>query len=145
LLNKVLLRFRWYALVVISIFALSDVECLKAQAPNKTRILFLLDASGSMYAQMGRDNRMDVAKRLLGKMVDSLRDKPNLEIALRVYGHQTTKDKQNCKDTKLEVPFNKTNHDLIKEKLRITSPFGYHLDCLFFTRSGLRFSARCQK
>jgi len=124
LLNKVLLRFRWYALVVISIFALSDVECLQAQAPNKTRILFLLDASGSMYAQMGRDNRMDVAKRLLGKMVDSLRDKPNLEIALRVYGHQTTKDKQNCKDTKLEVPFNKTNHDLIKEKLRILRPLG---------------------
>lgn len=97
---------------------------VNAQQPNKTRILFLLDASGSMYAEMGRDNRMDVAKRLLSKMVDSLRNTPNLEIALRVYGHQTTKDKQNCRDTKLEIPFGKNNHDAMKVKLREIRPLG---------------------
>lgn len=97
---------------------------VNAQQPNKTRILFLLDASGSMYAEMGRDTRMDVAKRLLSKMVDSLRNTPNLEIALRVYGHQTTKDKQNCRDTKLEIPFGKNNHDAMKVKLREIRPLG---------------------
>lgn len=95
-----------------------------AQQPNKTRILFLLDASGSMYAMMGRDNRMDVAKRLLSKMVDSLKTTPNLEIALRVYGHTATKDKRNCKDTRLEVPFGKSNHQAIQTKLYQLRPLG---------------------
>ncbi len=95
-----------------------------AQQPNKTRILFLLDASGSMYAQMGKDIRMNVAKRLLSKMVDSIRNTPNLEIALRVYGHTTTKDKQNCRDTKLEIPFGKSNHDAMKGKLMSIRPLG---------------------
>jgi len=97
---------------------------LKAQQYNKTRILFLLDASGSMYTEMGSDIRMGVAKRLLSKMVDSLREKANVEIALRVYGHTSTKDKQNCKDTRLEIPFNKSNHDAMQAKLKTIKPLG---------------------
>lgn len=73
---------------------------------------------------MGSDNRMGVAKKLLSKMVDSLRYQPNLEIALRIYGHTTTKDKRNCHDTKLEVPFSRTNHDNIITKLRDLKPLG---------------------
>jgi Mg-chelatase subunit ChlD len=61
-----------------------------AQQP-KTRILFVLDGSGSMYAKMGTDNRITVAKRLLTRMVDSLRYQDDLELALRVYGHQSQK------------------------------------------------------
>ncbi len=95
-----------------------------AQQPNKTRILFLLDASGSMYAKMGKDFRITIAKRLLTKMVDSLRYKPDLEIALRVYGHTSGKEKHNCKDTKLEVPFGLTNHDAIQKKLKELIPLG---------------------
>ncbi|MCB9252609.1 MAG: VWA domain-containing protein [Flavobacteriales bacterium] len=95
-----------------------------AQSPRKTRILFLLDASGSMYANMGSDNRMGVAKRLLSKMIDSLRYTPNLEIALRVYGHTSTKDKRNCKDTKLEVPFGARNHDKMLQELKALRPLG---------------------
>ncbi len=110
---------------VIMFFSLVfNVQPSLAQQPNKTRILFLLDASGSMYAEMGTDIRMNVAKRLLSKMVDSLRFTSNLEIALRVYGHNSTKDKQNCRDTKLEIPFSKTNHDAIKDKLRSIKPLG---------------------
>lgn len=84
----------------------------------------MLDASGSMYARMGNDIRMGVAKRLLSKMVDSLRNQPNLEIALRVYGHTTIKEKQNCHDTKLEVPFSRNNHDDILKKLNSLKPLG---------------------
>lgn len=76
-----------------------------ARAQEKTRILFLLDGSGSMHAAMGKESRFTVAKKLLLKMVDSLQNIPNLEIALRVYGHQFQKQEQNCKDTKLEIPF----------------------------------------
>lgn len=94
-----------------------------AQQP-KTRILFVLDGSGSMYAKMGKDNRITVAKRLLSRMVDSLQNKGDLELALRVYGHQYQKTDRNCKDTKLEVPFSANNHQAIKENIKGLRPKG---------------------
>ncbi|PCJ67463.1 MAG: von willebrand factor type a [Bacteroidetes bacterium] len=94
-----------------------------AQQP-KTRILFVLDGSGSMYAKMGKDNRITVAKRLLTRIVDSLQYQNDLELALRVYGHQSLKTERNCKDTKLEVPFGPNNHRSIKEKIKTLRPKG---------------------
>ena len=94
-----------------------------AQQP-KTRILFVLDGSGSMYAKMGNDNRITVAKRLLTRLVDSLQGQTDLELALRIYGHQSQKTERNCKDTKLEVPFGQRNHQSIKDKIRDLRPKG---------------------
>ena len=66
-----------------------------------TRILFILDASNSMNATWGTQTRIDAAKELLAQTVDSLKGTPNLEIALRVYGHQSpiTATYQDCNDT----------------------------------------------
>lgn len=85
-----------------------------------TRILFVLDASNSMNARWGSQTRIDAAKELLSKAVDSLAGTPNLEIALRVYGHQTlvTATYQDCSDTKLEVPFAPNNFAAVKNRLR---------------------------
>ncbi|MFN4083585.1 MAG: vWA domain-containing protein [Bacteroidia bacterium] len=97
------------------------------QQPQKqvtTRILFLLDASGSMYAKLDKDLRINVAKRLLKKVIDSLEGKPNLEIALRVYGHTSPPNQRNCKDTRLEVPFRKDNHEEIKKRIDAIQPKG---------------------
>jgi Ca-activated chloride channel family protein len=92
-----------------------------SQAPKTTRILFVLDASGSMYERMDKDTRMNVAKKLLTRMVDSLAYVPNVEVALRVYGHLKYRD---CQDTKLEVGFDKFNHNEIKEKIKTLKPNG---------------------
>lgn len=93
--------------------------------PDKTRILFLLDGSGSMLAQWGKgQTRMEVAKTILSETVDSLKMNPRLELALRVYGHLYPSRPQNCTDSKLEVPFSKDNHQLIKTRLHSISPKG---------------------
>ncbi len=92
--------------------------------PEKTRILLLLDASGSMLGPWGKTNRITAAKRLIADMVDSLKANANLELALRVYGHQFHKRFQNCKDTKLEVGFKKGNHQEIIKKLTSLQPKG---------------------
>lgn len=97
---------------------------ISAQSQTKTRILFVLDASGSMYANMGNDTRIVVAKRLLSRLVDSLESLDEVELALRVYGHQSPKTQRNCKDTKLEVGFRSKNHSLIKEEIRNIRPKG---------------------
>ena len=84
-----------------------------------TRILFILDASNSMNLDWEKQTRMDAAKDILIQSVEKLRDIPNLEIALRVYGHQSqvTNTYQDCGDTKLEVPFGQNTIDAIKTKV----------------------------
>ena len=50
---------------------------------------------------------------------------PNLETALRVYGHQKYyRNGQDCNDTKLEVPFAAKNAAQIKSKLKSINPKG---------------------
>ncbi len=94
-------------------------------APEQsTRILFLFDASQSMYARWESNTKYEVAKKMLGEMVDSLQGLENLELALRVYGHTKRYPPQDCDDTRLEVPFGKGNNFAIKKRLEEISPSG---------------------
>jgi Ca-activated chloride channel family protein len=85
-----------------------------------TRILFILDASNSMNLDWNNQTRMAAAKEVMIKSLDGLKNIPDLEIALRVYGHQSivTNTYQDCQDTKLEVPFGPNNIDPIKLKIK---------------------------
>ncbi len=89
-----------------------------------TRILFVLDASGSMSAAWQENSRWEVAIRLLSNIMDSLERRQGVEVALRVYGHQTSKDGGDCKDTRLEVPFGPESQQRIKQRLKSIKPLG---------------------
>jgi len=70
------------------------------------RILFIFDDSYSMYAPWNTEPKINVAKKVMGRFMDSIQNIPDLEIALRCYGHTTFfQPVRNCKDSKLEVPF----------------------------------------
>jgi Ca-activated chloride channel family protein len=73
-----------------------------------------------MNARWGSQTRIESAKELLSKTVDDLQDVPNLEIALRVYGHQSpiTATFEDCNDTKLEIPFAKNNFTKVKTRIK---------------------------
>jgi Ca-activated chloride channel family protein len=64
-----------------------------------------------MYGLWGQEQKMKVATRLLSHLMDSLKSKENIEVALRVYGHQfsVAAGNRSCEDTKLEVPFANNN------------------------------------
>ena len=115
--------------ILVLLFSLFHPACaqrkVQQKVPERTRILFLLDGSGSMNGlwQNG-ESRIDVAKRILTRLVDSLRTNDNLELALRVYGHRYARQSNNCQDTKLEVPFGTRNHDQIIQKLTEIVPKG---------------------
>ena len=87
-------------------------------AQQKTRILFILDASNSMNLDWDKQTRMAAAKEILMQSVEGLRGIPDLEIALRVYGHQSnvTNTYQDCNDTKLEVPLAQIQSTPSKQK-----------------------------
>lgn len=107
--------------------AKAQVPHAKKEAPKLTRILFILDCSGSMTDKWEGKPRMDVAKQVLSQLVDSLKNISNLEIGLRAFGHEWDKRYNNCKDTKLEVGFRAGNHENIKAKLKTIQPLGVTL------------------
>lgn len=130
-------------LVIFLFFSTSNLvaQTKKPEPPKTTRILFILDASGSMVEKWEGRTRMEVAKSVLSKLVDSLKNQKNLEIALRVYGHQFDKKVNNCKDTKLEVPFKVANHDAIKARLLRIQPRGTTLISYSLEQSANDFPA----
>ena len=90
----------------------------------KTRILFVFDASQSMLGTWESDKKINIARKYLIHIIDSLEQMENIELALRVYGHQSPVPPQDCEDTKLEVPFSKGNAGKIRQKLRYLTPRG---------------------
>ncbi len=97
----------------------------KPVKPNEiTRILFVFDASQSMSGTWESDEKINIARKILTEIVDSLQQVDNVQMALRVYGHQSPVPPQDCNDTRLEVPFAPGNAARIRQKLRFITPKG---------------------
>ncbi len=64
----------WALLFPLGAAAQVDVN---ASEVSTTRILFVLDASNSMYGRWEGGTKMEVAQRLMGSMLDSLAQVPN--------------------------------------------------------------------
>lgn len=128
--------------IQFSIFNLSAQPVQEKEKPKPlTRILFVFDASQSMYGRWQSDMKINIAQRLLSNLLDSLESVDNLELALRVYGHQKNFPPQDCDDTRLEVPFAANNNRKIKHVLKTlvpkgTTPIAYSLE-----KSGSDFPA----
>ncbi len=96
----------------------------KKYTPPDTRILFVFDASQSMLGYWSSDRKINIARKTLISIIDSLETLDNVQMALRVYGHQSPVPPQDCNDTRLEVPFAKGNAPKIRQELRYINPKG---------------------
>ncbi len=105
-----------------SLFSQSPVKTGKQE--QVTRILFVFDASNSMVNKIGPITRIEGAKELFCRFVDSLSLNKNFQFALRMYGHTVKYPPGDCKDSKLVVPFGKNNIALIKQKVNEAKPTG---------------------
>lgn len=121
---------RKFLYITILIF-LAGAQLLNAQQqrqeePVITRILFVFDGSQSMYGRWESGRKIDIAQKLMSRMLDSLQslNSDNFQLALRVYGDQKPVPPQDCNDTHLEVPFKSHNIPAIKKALRDISPKG---------------------
>lgn len=94
--------------------------------PQLTRILFVMDCSNSMNAFWGNEPKIDAARAVLLKALPPIENALNVELALRLYGHQSRIEpgKQDCDDTKLEVPFAPHNGDAIRNKMKAVRCLG---------------------
>ncbi len=116
-------------LTIIFFLCILPLDRLRAQEDQvggfiKTRILFVFDASQSMSGYWESDQKINIARNFLIGVVDSLETLPNVQMALRVYGHQSPVFMKDCQDTKLEVAFDVNNAHKIRQKLRFLKPNG---------------------
>jgi len=89
-----------------------------------SRILFVFDGSQSMFGKWQSDVKINIAKKLMSNLLDSLATFDNLQIALRLYGHQKQYPPADCNDTKLEVPFADNNYEKVKNRILSITPKG---------------------
>lgn len=128
---KIILK---YILIFILSFCATYLHAQKKKpTPPTSRILFVFDASQSMYGTWGSGKKINIARNYLIQIIDSLEQMDNIQMALRVYGHQSPIPPQDCSDTKLEVPFSPGNEGQIRQKLRYliprgTTPIAYSLE-----------------
>jgi Ca-activated chloride channel family protein len=102
----------------------AQYTAIKKYTPPDSRILFVFDASQSMMGYWASDRKINIARRTLISIIDSLETLDNVQMALRVYGHQSPVPPQDCNDTRLEVPFSKGNAPRIRQELRYLNPKG---------------------
>lgn len=117
-----ILRFIIFSSVLLS--ANSICAQVKKAEPTLTRVLFVFDASKSMKTTHNSTTRIQGAKELFYKFLDSLNKQKNIQFALRMYGHTIKYPPGDCKDSKLVVPFGKNNIALIKSKVAEAKPTG---------------------
>ena len=120
------------AFFILCVFTMAPLPAQEQKAQEQkseggfinTRILFVFDASQSMAGIWESDSKINIARDFLISMIDSLQNLKNVQMALRVYGHQSPVPPQDCNDTKLEVPFDVNNAFKIRQKLKFLNPKG---------------------
>jgi len=111
----------------------SQVVTNNQDKSKTTRLLFIFDASQSMFGLWDHQQKIFSARNILSNWLDSLSSIDNLELALRVFGDQYPVPPQVCEDSRLLVPFSKNNFADIKKALREivpngTTPIAYALE-----------------
>jgi Ca-activated chloride channel homolog len=104
---------------------LSVVLCLLCgpalvQADNKSSdAILILDASGSMWGQVGKDTKIIAAKSAMSEIIDKWPEGSRL--GLMAYGHRTKGD---CKDIEMLMPLAAMDRDALKAAANKLQPRG---------------------
>lgn len=106
-----------YIVIILFFLSFGAKQVLANDEAPKNRILFIVDYSGSMQAMWGNEKKFEIARRVLFNLADSIqKTNKEVEIAIRVFGHQSHRTKNDCLDSKLEINFAKNNAEEIKVK-----------------------------
>jgi len=83
------------------------------------KVLFILDASGSMWGEVKGEDKIAVAKRVMTDLVRQLPD--GLEAGLEIYGHRRKGD---CQDIEIVAPPARGNRDAMIRQIEAIAPKG---------------------
>jgi Ca-activated chloride channel family protein len=106
--------------LILLLFALNFIIPLNAQEKQPSSpIVFIYDASGSMWAQMQGKTKMEIASSVLSQSVNNLQE--NQKIGLVAYGHRKEGD---CEDVEFLVDMGNESKDKVTQALKSIKPLG---------------------
>jgi Ca-activated chloride channel homolog len=112
-----------FFLLLILSFTLNGISTNTFAQPSATpssgNLLLILDASGSMWGQIGGENKIAIAKKVLTELVDGLPE--DTEVGLIAYGHR---QKGDCKDIETIVEIAPLDKAALNEKIEALNPKG---------------------
>lgn len=85
----------------------------------RAAIMFIYDASGSMWGQMSGKTKMEIASEVLSESVDKLPE--NQKVGLVAYGHR---EKGNCKDVETLVTLDNDSKASVTSAIKGIKPLG---------------------
>ncbi len=83
------------------------------------KAIVILDASGSMWGQIGGKHKIEIAREVISDLMQSL--DPNLELGLMAYGHRSKGD---CEDIELLIPPGKVDRKAFLDRVMGVMPMG---------------------
>ncbi len=90
-----------------------------AAQPSYPEVVFILDASGSMWGKAGNETKIAAAKKVMTKAVPAL--PTEVRLGLVAYGHRKKGD---CADVEVLVPAGSTDREGLLKKVQGLSPKG---------------------
>lgn len=86
---------------------------------NSAPVIFIYDASGSMWGDLNGKTKMEVARDVLSRNIDDLN--PEQSLGLVAYGHRSKGD---CSDVEFLLPADNKSHKRLKDLLYEIKPLG---------------------
>jgi len=109
-----------FAVAVLLCAGLATTTLAQAPAPDgPPTVLLILDASGSMWGQIDGENKIVIARRVLGDLVEDLA--ADTEVGVIAYGHRREGD---CDDIETVVPIGALDPAALKGAVNGLNPKG---------------------
>jgi hypothetical protein len=108
-----------FARAVLSVLVVATMAPGVAPAAEHTSVLFILDASGSMWGRIDGTEKITVAKGTLIQLVGELGD--DTAIGLMAYGHRREGD---CDDIEFLVPIGAGQREALESRVQALNPRG---------------------
>ncbi len=108
-----------FLFAVLAVIPLSLSSAATMAEKDSTRVILVLDASGSMWGKVGGKTKIEIARE---SIADLMKDwDPALQLGLMAYGHRREDD---CKDIELLVPVSKADPARIVRTVNAIHPKG---------------------
>ena len=113
------MRYRYYGFIGFLLLVVATLATPVAFAGDKSKIMIVLDASGSMWGQIEGKAKIQIAREVIA---DLLRDwDPNIQLGLTAYGHRRKGD---CNDIEVLIPVGQAGPKEIIQAINSINPKG---------------------
>jgi hypothetical protein len=134
IVRRVLLAGLFFATLFVAVARpVAAQEATPVSGPDAGPVInlqLILDSSGSMSEEIEPGvARIDAARQVLNTVIDALPEAENLNVGLRVYGHEGSNTEagraESCRSTELKVPIQGVDIEALRAEVAAYQPVGW--------------------